>query len=245
MRLAVLADIHGNVLALDAVIADMAGRAVDRVVNLGDCVSGPLWPRETLDLLRRYDWPTIRGNHDRWVGEAVSEPDSNSDAHAYRALDENGRAWLRALPATLDLGHGVHAFHGRPNSDIEYLIEDVENGRLARASLADIASRVRDIEARVLLCGHSHQPSITTLQDGRLILNPGSVGCPAYDDEDHISETGSPLARYAILDLATSGTSRVEMLAIPYDNIRAADEAARNGRPEWTHALLTGAMPAR
>ncbi|CEJ09983.1 Calcineurin-like phosphoesterase superfamily domain protein [bacterium YEK0313] len=47
MRLAVIADIHGNVLALDAVLADVAGRGADRIVNLGDCVSGPLWPRET------------------------------------------------------------------------------------------------------------------------------------------------------------------------------------------------------
>ncbi|MFC5066513.1 metallophosphoesterase family protein [Flaviflagellibacter deserti] len=245
MRLAVLADIHGNVLALEAVIADMAGRAVDRVINLGDCVSGPLWPCETLDLLRRHDWPTIRGNHDRWVGEAVSEPEGKSDAHAWRALDQAGRAWLGALPATLDLGHGVHAFHGRPGSDIEYLIEDIENGRLARAPLACIANRVGDIDARVLLCGHSHQPSITTLEDGRLILNPGSVGCPAYDDEDHVSETGSPMSRYAILDLPEQGPPRVEMLAIPYDHESAAKEAAHNGRPEWAHALMTGVMPTR
>ena len=68
MRIAVVADIHGNVRALRAVMDDIKQVAPDSVVNLGDCVSGPLWPRETAELLIRFDWPTVRGNHDRWGG---------------------------------------------------------------------------------------------------------------------------------------------------------------------------------
>ena len=68
MRIAVIADIHGNILALEAVLADLARRGgADRVVNLGDCVSGPLWPRETMERLEALGWPTVRGNHDRRV----------------------------------------------------------------------------------------------------------------------------------------------------------------------------------
>jgi predicted phosphodiesterase len=73
MRLAILADIHGNVLALEAVLTDLEHRRVDEVVNLGDCVSGPLWPRETAQLLMRLDWRTVRGNHDRWVTDWLPE----------------------------------------------------------------------------------------------------------------------------------------------------------------------------
>ena len=68
MRIAVIADIHGNILALEAVLADLARRGgADLFINLGDCVSGPLWPRETVERLMSLGWPTVRGNHDRRV----------------------------------------------------------------------------------------------------------------------------------------------------------------------------------
>ena len=77
MRIAVIADIHGNLPALEAVLADIERRNVDRTINLGDCVSGPLWPREVCELLMARDDLTIRGNHDRWV----SGPDPTEWVH--------------------------------------------------------------------------------------------------------------------------------------------------------------------
>ncbi|CAH2407389.1 hypothetical protein MES5069_60041 [Mesorhizobium escarrei] len=74
MRIAVLADIHGNVLALDAVLDDLRQRGgADLVVNLGDCVSGPLWPRETMERLEALALPTVRGNHDRRVARDTAD----------------------------------------------------------------------------------------------------------------------------------------------------------------------------
>ena len=77
----------------------------------------PLWPRETAELLIRLGWPTVRGNHDCWVTDCPPEKHYRSDAFAYQALDSyhNQLAWLRALPATLELGDGVFACHGRPD----------------------------------------------------------------------------------------------------------------------------------
>ena len=72
MRIAVISDIHGNALALKAVLADMETRAVDRVVNLGDVASGPLWPLQTMEILAGRDWTTVRGNHDRMVSRKRS-----------------------------------------------------------------------------------------------------------------------------------------------------------------------------
>jgi predicted phosphodiesterase len=69
MRLAVISDVHGNLPALEAVLADIKGRAVDFTVNLGDCVTSPLWPKETFEALRSLALPTVRGNHDRWIEE--------------------------------------------------------------------------------------------------------------------------------------------------------------------------------
>ena len=85
-------------------------RKVNQIVNLGDCVSGPLWPRETAELLMRLDWPTIRSNHDRWVTDWLTEQHYPSDAFAFRALDAAQLAWLRALPPTRDLGDGIFAY---------------------------------------------------------------------------------------------------------------------------------------
>jgi predicted phosphodiesterase len=248
MRLAVLADIHGNLPALEAVLADLGRRGADGIVNLGDCVSGPLWPRETLDLLVAKGWPTVRGNHDRWVAEDRDEPLTTSDGYARRALDAAGRSWLGALPMRLDLPDGVTAFHARPEDDNAYLLEAVEGGRLVRAPADAVAARLGGVAGPVLLCGHSHLPRLLRLPDGRWILNPGSIGCPAYDDPAppaHVSESGSPAARYAMLELDGDRVA-AELIAIPYDHGRAVRRAAENGRPDWAHALATGfALPPR
>src|ERR1700674_1905503 len=101
MRLAVIADIHGNVLALEAVLADIGRRGADRIVNLGDCVSGPLWPRETMDLLDTLGLPTVRGNHDRWVAETPRERMYASDAIAHDRLTQAQCRALGTLPAEI------------------------------------------------------------------------------------------------------------------------------------------------
>ena len=78
MRLAILSDIHGNVVALEAVLADLDSRGADILLNLGDCATGPLWPRETMELLGSLALPTVRGNHDRWL--------TDGDAHASASI---------------------------------------------------------------------------------------------------------------------------------------------------------------
>nr|WP_292341563.1 metallophosphoesterase [Mesorhizobium sp.] len=98
MRIAVLADIHGNVLALDAVLDDLGRRGgADLVVNLGDCVSGPLWPRETMQRLEALGLPTVRGNHDRRVAEdPADEKMWPSDRYAQERLTPAQREALFA-----------------------------------------------------------------------------------------------------------------------------------------------------
>jgi predicted phosphodiesterase len=245
MRIAVIADIHGNVDALKAVVGDVSARRADRIVNLGDCVSGPLWPSETMDLLQAMDLPTVRGNHDRWVAHTPREEMGPSDAFAHDHLTPGARQALGDLPARLDLGEGITAVHGTAADDNQYLIEDVVAGGLALASARVIAARVGRQAGRVLLCAHSHQPRIAQGPGGLLIVNPGSVGCPAYVDptppSPHISETGSPHARYALVTGdASLGVWGVDLIAVAYDWDRAAARAAANGRAQWACALATG-----
>jgi predicted phosphodiesterase len=232
----VIADIHGNLPALEAVLADLARRGISDIVNLGDCVSGPLWPRETLDLLIARDFPTVRGNHDRWVAEQDPAQMSRIDRFAHTHLDDTHRAWLRALPLTRSFGD-ILAFHARPDDDNEYLLEDIVADRLFPATAAVIEQRLAGHTHRLMLCGHSHLPNIVRLANGTTVLNPGSVGFPAYEDTDptHISESAAPHARYAILR-----DGAIEMIALEYDHASAAARAAANDRPDWAHFLTTG-----
>jgi predicted phosphodiesterase len=242
MRLGVIADIHGNLPALDAVRADLRRRGVERVVNLGDCVSGPLWPRETIERLEALGWTTLRGNHDRWVAEQAPETMGRSDRFAFTELTAAQRRWLGALPVVADLGDGIVAFHARPGDDNRYLVEDIAGGRLVRATPRTIAERLGALHCRIALCGHSHLPGLMELAGGPLIVNPGSVGCPAYDDPDvdpHVSEAGSPHARYAILSLEHERID-VELIALTYPWESAATRAEQNGRPDWAFALRVG-----
>ena len=127
MRIAVLADIHGNVLALDAVLADLERRGgADLTINLGDCVSGPLWPRETFERLEALDLPTVRGNHDRRVAiDPADETMWASDRYAQERLTPAQREALFALPFMLEIIPGVVAFHARPDHDEKYLLDAI------------------------------------------------------------------------------------------------------------------------
>jgi predicted phosphodiesterase len=241
MRIGLIADIHGNVLALKAVLADLEHRRVDRVINLGDCVSGPLWPRETAELLMRLGWATIRGNHDRWVTDWPPEKQYPSDAFASRTLDPEQLAWLRDLPPTGEFDNGIFVCHGRPDDDNAYLLENVEGGRLVSAGAAGLRERVGGVTARIVLCAHSHNPGAMAVGE-KLVINPGSVGQPAYEDPTppaHVSETGSPFARYAVVQLGAGQTS-FEHIGVPYDHLAAARRAEENHSPAWAHFLATG-----
>jgi predicted phosphodiesterase len=242
MRIAIIADIHGNLPALEAVLADIRRRDVERVINLGDCVSGPLWPREVCDLLMTCDDLIIRGNHDRWVSAPDPSCMGASDRYAHSQLNQDHRYWLGALPPSVDADHGVFACHGTPTNDNQYLIEEVSDRRLVRAHPAMIRERLGALQARVVLCGHSHQQHLIQLPDGPAVLNPGSVGCPSYDDpgeNPHVSESGSPHARYSVLDIDGTQIS-ADLITIPYDWKAASEQAERNGRPEWAYGLRTG-----
>lgn len=250
MRIAVVSDIHGNLPALDAVLADIGAMGVDAIVNLGDILSGPLWPRETAQRLMAMDLPTIAGNHERQVLRQPIEQQSLTDAHTSRALGEAERAWLASLPAALRPFAGVRCCHGTPASDLHYLMETVTadfghggSCGLRAATLEEIAERMGPSEDAVLLCGHSHVPRAVEVA-GVLVVNPGSVGLPAYDDDQphpHWVENGTPHARWALIDQGVRGGSwRAQLQRTVYDWETAAQQAQANGRPDWADALRTG-----
>lgn len=242
MRWAVVSDIHGNLPALEAVLHDARGRA-DAWLNLGDIVSGPLWPRETAALLMSLDWPTIAGNHER---QLLTQPRARmgaSDAFAAEALQPAQRRWLASLPARLAPAAGIAAVHGAPGDDLQYLLETVDPAGLREASDDEVVSRLAGETVPLLLCGHSHRPRDRRV-GGVRIANPGSVGLPAYDHDrpfEHVVENGSPAARYAIV----GADGAVELRAVAYDHETAARRAELNGRGDWADALRSGRVGRR
>lgn len=246
LRIAVLSDVHGNVLALDAVVADLARRRVDQVINLGDHASGPLWPRETVAFLMEQRWLQIAGNCDHAIVHRPVAELGASDRFALERLTTRQREWLAALPPTARGAGDVLAVHGTPTHDDVALVETVEHGRGRLATPAEIAERLGAASAPVVLCGHTHVPRIARVGSA-LVVNPGSVGLPAYDSDDpepHVMESGSPDARYAILERFDRGWS-VELIAVPYDHRAAAEQARRNDRLDWELGLDTGYMTPR
>jgi predicted phosphodiesterase len=243
VRIAALSDVHGNRTALEAVLADLEGRRVDVVVDLGDLLSGAVAPRETADLLMALDLPTVRGNHERQLLTVPRERMGASDRHAHDAITDVHRAWLAALPLALEVAPGVLAFHGSPTDDLTYLLETVTPDGARPATPAEVTERLGEhADVPLLLCGHTHLQREMRLGTGALVLNPGSVGWPAYDDDHphpHVMEAGSPHARYAIAD-DEGGRWTAEFRAVEYDWDAAAALAEAAGRPDVARALRTG-----
>jgi len=243
MRLAILSDIHGNLAALKAVAADLAARGVDEVVNLGDSLSGPLLPLETAHFLMAQGWTHLAGNHERQLLTLEPAARGPSDAYAHSQLTHAELAWLETLHPTARLGPEILLCHGTPGSDVEPFLDTVEPGGTVRpASRAEVAWRLGGERATLVACGHTHLPHCVRGPQGELLVNPGSVGLPAYEDQHpwpHVVETGSPDARYAVVE-RRAGVWSCALLAVPYDVRPMAALAAQRGRPEWERALRTG-----
>lgn len=241
MRIAVLSDIHGNIWALDAVLAELESVNADIVLNLGDCFFGPLDPGETFRRLSGLDWPTVRGNQDRAMIEGSETP---TGTFSLKEIGARGVKWLsQRTRATLHL-QNLLACHGNLDRDDVTLIERIEPSHVRRATDLELAAALTAAPEGVelILCGHSHQPGTVRLSDGRMVLNPGSVGLPAYRDDSphpHRMEAGIPHASWAIVEEMEAGW-RVELRATPYDTAPPIAAAREHQREDWAHWIATG-----
>lgn len=239
-RLAILSDIHGNLPALEAVIADAQAQGCTGFVNLGDTLSGPLWPAETADFLMARDWPTIAGNHERQLLTLPRARMGASDIFAREHLNDRQLAWLAAQPGTCEFTPDIFLCHGTPTSDLAHYLFTLEPSGIRDATDEEVRERTGDRSERLILCGHSHIPGERMLADGRSVANPGSVGLQAFHDDHpcrYTVENGDPHARYAIVDGET-----VIFRQVDYDHLAAAAKADRSGRPDWALGLRTGRM---
>ena len=132
--------------------------------------------------------------------------------------------------------------HGTADDNVYWLEAVMPDGSVRMAPLEEIEKEAEGIPQLLILCGHTHIARAVRLSDGRMIVNPGSVGGPGFSYHvpyPHLIEAGTPDARYAILEL-TSGSWSVTFRHVPYDNNAMALLARRNGDPEFASALATG-----
>ncbi len=214
MRIALLADVHGNLPALEAVLKDVDALEADQIWVAGDLVGYNPWPNEVVKLLKDRKVRAIRGNHDR---AAISGDTSWFNEFAAAAI-----RWTRIVltPAsvgylkTLDdrwrvpLAEGVAAmFHGSPRNDDEYVLPWAVDETLVRMARANF-----------VVLGHTHIPMAFTTRYG-VLVNPGSVGQPRDRD---------PRAAWALLDTYTRG---VLPRRVPYDIGAVVSEIHKAGLP--------------
>ena len=237
MRIAVLSDVHGNALALEAVLDDLRSATPDKVFSLGDCVAGPFDPARSADMPMALDAVTIAGNQERGIRE---EAPSGMDVLPRSLLSRSQLNWIASLP-TMYRSDDVVACHGSPRGgDTDSLLEVVRGDRTILADERQIAAKLEDLgSTSLVLCGHTHIPRAAQIGN-TLVLNPGSVGMPAFRLKEPpmtlVMETGTPHARYALATRRRGGWS-FEMRAIIYNWEGAAEQAVAHGYQEvatWT-----------
>ena len=238
MTIAFFSDVHGNLPALQAVLADLDRRRPDMVFCLGDLVGYAPWPNEVVNEVRRRGIPTLAGNYDQGIGLASAncgcayktdrEQDLGAQSIAYTnaVIGADARRYLRLLPKHMRLDFqdepctlNLLMVHGSPRKINEYLFEDRPEASFGRV--------LQDANADVLLFGHTHRPfrrAVAYEQAGetryRHALNIGSVGKP---------KDGDPRAAYLLLHLDEHTTLtdpdslRSELVRVEYD----VEEAAR------------------
>ncbi len=200
MRLALIADIHGNLVALEAVLADCAAHHITEVICLGDVVESGPQPRHVIDCLLSERIPTLLGNTDERIlfprpfvppTEAVQRA-AEIEAWCVGQLRPGDRAFLASLPATLSRsmpdGSELLCFHGTPHSNTELL--------RATTPEHELTHMLQGTSAALLAGGHTHVQMLRRTGE-QLIINPGSVGMP-YETRGMASRR-PPWAEYALL----------------------------------------------
>jgi putative phosphoesterase len=195
MQVGLVSDIHGNRVALEAVLADMP--PVDALVCAGDVVGYNPWHGDCVDAMRERGVPTVLGNHDRAVahdgGFAFSSAAGAGVRHARETLTDDQLAWLADLPPERTAVDGrVRLVHGHPEDPDRYTFPE------------QFGPHLLGEEEEVLVLGHTHIQHHERYEEG-VVVNPGSVGQP---------RDGDPRAAYALLDLAEL---TVEQRRVEYD----------------------------
>jgi predicted phosphodiesterase len=242
MKIAVLSDIHGNFWALSEVLKDIEKKKPDLIINLGDSLYGPLNPKETFELIDSYNIISIAGNEDRLIIENIEHADNSGTLKfVIDNLSSDAFDWLYTLPKTQILHCNTLICHGTPYSDTTYLLEYVSDSGITVNDPGKIEDLLHGIIQKNIFCGHSHTPRVVNTPD-RTIVNPGSIGLPAYDDDlpiYHKIENFHSNAQYGIV-IIYENEVKTEIISLSYEVEKAVNCAIKNNRSDWAKWLKTG-----
>ena len=226
IRLAIISDIHGNLPALEAVLADIDAQGLTDIYHLGDLVGYNPFPNETVALIAERCIPGITGNYDQAVLAQVSDPigellnakitPMGREIYAWTVREVNlqSRAFLAAQPRHLSLARGTWRLlltHGSPRH-----IKDYVRPTWPDEMVGDLLSEVKE---DILFTGHTHIPLVRQVK-GKWLLNPGSVGFP---------KDGNPQAAYAVLEFGQE--LKVNIRRVKYDIERTIRAILKRGLP--------------
>ena len=236
MRVAVISDIHGNAVALDAVFKDFEITKPDSVVNLGDAIQGGPQPAEVVSALRDRGWPVVMGNSDAWLLSGVETGNEMEDDNRRRQLydvrewslgrlSEEDRAYIASFQPTVttDLGNGQEllGFHGSPTDFDEVLLPTTPDDEFRKA--------FEPFGTRFFAGGHVHLQYVRHI--GRTFyFNPGSVGHALRHDQEPGANKADPWAEYAVLDVQGSDLS-LEFRRVGFDVEKLRSVITNSGRP--------------
>jgi predicted phosphodiesterase len=245
MRLALIADIHGNLPALDAVLAEIGREEVDGIVCLGDISIGPQ-PMETLERVRSLGCPVIMGNWDAWFLQGMPQFDGHlgqvlGDLRTWSVeqLSSEQRDYLSGFAATVELplpdGATLLAFHGSPRS--------FEDSIFATTPDEQLEQMLDGQTALVLAGGHTHFQLFRRFGES-VLLNPGSIGLPFRRPQPGVMEI-APWAEYGLVQ-HDGGQLSIELRRTAFDLDGFLRTMRESGMPhaDWWEALWTAESPA-
>jgi putative phosphoesterase len=227
MRIAILSDIHGNLVGLDACLADlqMQGGA-DIVVAAGDlCVDGPK-PKKVVQRLLEIGAQCVRGNTDRYLttadGDALADGEKAQMTWTRKDLGEKLLTWLRELPFSLRFGDGdqLLVVHANPKNDEEHIWPDADD--------ATLKSLIGRESAQTIAFGHLHLPFVRVWR-GKVLVNVASAGLP---------KDGDPRACYALLTQRAGGWE-IKHRRVAFDVKKVATQIADCGIPGSSELIAT------
>jgi predicted phosphodiesterase len=238
VRIAVISDIHGNCVALDAVLADLRRRPADRLVCLGDAVQGGPQPVETVARLRELACPVVMGNADAWLltGEETGAEGASAQLREVRAwslaqLSDDDRAFMAGFQPTveiaLDGGRRLLCFHGSPRSFDDVLLPETPHEEFRRI--------LGPFDAAALTGGHTHTQQLRRLGDA-MFFNPGSVGFAFAHHQPDDDFHADPWAEYAVLTVEEERLA-LEFRRVPFDVAALIEVVRASGRPHADEAI--------
>ena len=233
MRIALIADIHANLVSFEAVLADIDRANVEQVVCLGDVAATGPQPRETLARLKKLGCPVVQGNADAWLLDPQPPVDAEGEARTIAEisawcaaqLEPEDLTYIRTFRPTLELplpdGGSLLCFHGSVGSYDDIIVATTPEEELDRL--------LAGAHATIMAGGHTHVPMLRRHKD-TLLLNPGSVGMPFEVVARSGRVRNPPWAEYGVID-TSAGSVSVEFRRVTVDVHAIAEAIFGSGMP--------------